>query len=154
MYSVKGDVILDPFLGTGTTVTAAMTSARKSIGVEIDSSFQHCFDSFLSHIVQFSNEYLLNRLQKHLVFLKRRTKESKPMKYNNKHYGFPIVTSQEQSILLNNLEEIHSLGNNVIEVLYSNVPQSIDSVHASISALKNADTQGKEFSQLNLLNLQ
>lgn len=82
-------------------------------------------DDFCLYTIQFSNEFLLNRLQKHLVFLKRRTKESKPMKYNNKHYGFPIVTSQEQSILLNNLEEIHSLGNNAFEVLYSNVPQSI-----------------------------
>lgn len=125
MYSVKGDVILDPFLGTGTTVIAAMTSARNSVGVEIDNSFQHYFDSFMSHIVEFSNEYLLNRLQKHLVFLKRRNKESKPMKYNNKHYGFPIVTSQEQSILFNNLEEIHSPENNAFEVMYSNVPQSI-----------------------------
>lgn len=79
----------------------------------------------LSHIVGFSNEYLLNRLQRHLEFLKRRTKESKPTKYINKHYSFPLVTSQEQSILFNSLEEVHSLGNNVFNVLYSNVPQSI-----------------------------
>lgn len=39
--------------------------------------------------------------------------------------NIPSETSQEKSILFNNLEEIHSLGNNVIEVLYSNVPQSI-----------------------------
>ena len=39
MYSVKGDMILDPFLGTGTTMAAAMTSGRNSIGVEIDESF-------------------------------------------------------------------------------------------------------------------
>ena len=29
MYSVKGDVILDPFLGTGTTIAAAMTSGTQ-----------------------------------------------------------------------------------------------------------------------------
>ncbi len=154
MYSVKGDVILDPFLGTGTTVTAAMTSARNSIGVEIDESFQYCFDSFLSHIVEFSNEYLLNRLQKHLDFLKRRTNESKPMKYINKHYSFPIVTSQEQSILFNSLEEVHSLGDNVFNVLYSTVPLSMDLGLSSISTLKATDRHHKEFSQLNLLNLQ
>ena len=39
MYSVKADVVLDPFLGTGTTMAAAMASARNSIGYEIDHSF-------------------------------------------------------------------------------------------------------------------
>ena len=36
MYSVKGDLILDPFLGIGTTVAAAMASGRNSIGYEIE----------------------------------------------------------------------------------------------------------------------
>jgi modification methylase len=39
MYSFVGDVILDPFAGTGTTMLAAMQSGRNSIGYEIDSSF-------------------------------------------------------------------------------------------------------------------
>ena len=40
MYSVKGDVILDPFLGTGTTTIAAMVSARNSIGFEIEKNLK------------------------------------------------------------------------------------------------------------------
>ena len=44
MYSVKNDVILDPFLGTGTTTAAAMASGRNSIGVEIDESFRQSID--------------------------------------------------------------------------------------------------------------
>ena len=40
MFSVKEDAILDPFLGTGTTMAAAMATGRNSIGVEIDKNFR------------------------------------------------------------------------------------------------------------------
>ncbi|MBW1821507.1 MAG: site-specific DNA-methyltransferase, partial [Deltaproteobacteria bacterium] len=40
MYSVKDDVVLDPFLGTGTTMAAAMASGRNSVGFEIDSALR------------------------------------------------------------------------------------------------------------------
>jgi len=36
MFSVKGDTILDPFLGSGTTTNAATKNGRNSIGYEID----------------------------------------------------------------------------------------------------------------------
>lgn len=36
MFSFHGDIVLDPFCGTGTTMLAAMKTGRNSIGVEID----------------------------------------------------------------------------------------------------------------------
>lgn len=39
MYSKKGDVVLDPFLGTGTTVTAAIKERRNAIGIELTDRF-------------------------------------------------------------------------------------------------------------------
>ena len=36
MFSVKGDTVLDPFLGSGTTVATAMLNERNSMGYEID----------------------------------------------------------------------------------------------------------------------
>jgi DNA modification methylase len=36
MFSVKGDTVLDPFLGSGTTVKLAMQNARNSVGYETD----------------------------------------------------------------------------------------------------------------------
>jgi site-specific DNA-methyltransferase (adenine-specific) len=39
MYSFIGDTVLDPFVGTGTTMLAAMQSGRNSIGYEIDPKF-------------------------------------------------------------------------------------------------------------------
>jgi modification methylase len=39
MYSFVGDVVLDPFLGSGTTSVAAGTWGRNSIGVEVEPSY-------------------------------------------------------------------------------------------------------------------
>jgi DNA modification methylase len=38
MFSVKGDTVLDPFLGSGTTTIAAMRAGRNSVGYEADES--------------------------------------------------------------------------------------------------------------------
>lgn len=38
MFSIIGDTVLDPFLGSGTTMKAAIDLARNSIGYEIDGS--------------------------------------------------------------------------------------------------------------------
>ena len=122
MYSVKGDVILDPFLGTGTTTAAAMTSGRNSIGVEIDQSFQHAICPVTRHIVGFSNDYLQDRLLRHFEFIESRIRTSKPLKYTNKHYGCPVVTSQEQFIFFNSLKEVRTREDNIFEVVYSTKP--------------------------------
>jgi site-specific DNA-methyltransferase (adenine-specific) len=39
MFSFSGDTVLDPFLGTGTTMKAAIHANRNSIGIEIDSEY-------------------------------------------------------------------------------------------------------------------
>ena len=39
MFSFYGDVILDPFCGSGTSMLAAMKAGRHSIGIEIDSAY-------------------------------------------------------------------------------------------------------------------
>ena len=124
MYSVKDDVILDPFLGTGTTAAAAMTSGRNSIGVEIDKSFQRVICPIAHQIVDFSNGYLHDRLRRHFAFVEDRIQNSGALKYTNKHYGCPVVTSQEQFILLNGLKEVHTRRDNIFEVIYSTQPQA------------------------------
>ncbi len=119
MYSVKGDVVLDPFLGTGTTIAAAMTSGRNSVGVEIDKSFQSAIHPMARQIVDFSNDYLRDRLRRHFEFVEDRIQKSGPLKYTNRHYGCPVMTSQEQFILLNGLKEVRECGDNT----YSNKPR-------------------------------
>lgn len=39
MFSFTGDTVLDPFCGSGTTMVAALRTARNSIGVEIDPEY-------------------------------------------------------------------------------------------------------------------
>ncbi|HEY2804408.1 MAG TPA: site-specific DNA-methyltransferase [Gemmatimonadales bacterium] len=39
MFSFVGDVVLDPFLGTGSTTLAAMKAGRNSVGVEVDPKY-------------------------------------------------------------------------------------------------------------------
>jgi len=39
LFSFAGDTVLDPFLGTGTTSLAAVTTGRNSIGSEIESAY-------------------------------------------------------------------------------------------------------------------
>ncbi len=155
MYAVKGDTILDPFLGTGTTVAAAMTSGRNSIGIEIDKSFQHVLCPIVHHIVDFSNDYLHDRLLRHLAFVKNRTQNSGPLKkYKNKHYGFPVVTSQEQFILLNHLKEVQVYGDNMFEVTYSTEPQDLNFEQPSESVVEKKMKLDSRCIQPNLLDVQ
>lgn len=39
LFSYVGDVVLDPFMGSGTTLIAAVLNKRKSIGIEIDKEY-------------------------------------------------------------------------------------------------------------------
>ncbi len=154
MYSVKGDVILDPFLGTGTTTAAAMTSGRNSIGVEIDKSFQHAIRPVASHIVDFSNDYLCDRLMRHFEFVKNRVQNSGALKYTNKYYNCPVVTSQEQCILLNGLKEVHTRRENVFDVTYTTKPQTWNLERSSEALVGNKIKPHVKPFQLNMLDAQ
>ena len=101
MYSVKGDTVLDPFLGTGTTMRAAMTAARNSIGFEMDQGFKNDIRSKAGNIVALSNEIIDHRIDNHLEFVHKRSQIKGKLKYKNKHYHFPVVTQQEIELLLN-----------------------------------------------------
>ena len=81
MYSTKGDTVLDPFLGTGTTMAAAMASARNSIGYEIDQSLKDTIYKIKSNIVSFSNQYVRNRIKKHIDFVAERIQSKGSLKY-------------------------------------------------------------------------
>ena len=59
MFSFAGDVVLDPFMGTGTTTVAAAKWGRNSIGVEID---PHYF-GLAQKRIQKSTDSLLSRAE-------------------------------------------------------------------------------------------
>ena len=51
-YSNKGDIILDPFIGSGTTAVAAINTERKYIGFEQDDKY---FDTAQSRLEKLAN---------------------------------------------------------------------------------------------------
>lgn len=66
MFSFVGDTVLDPFLGTGTTMIAAMKCGRNSIGVEIEPKYarmaarrleQESQDLFATRTLEFLRAY-------------------------------------------------------------------------------------------------
>ena len=123
MFSVKGDVVLDPFLGAGTTTAAAMATARNSIGFEIDPSLWDTICSIKRDIVDFANKYIGNRITRHLDFVENRVKTRGPLKHTNNPYGFPVMTTQERELVLNDLENVKDVGNQTFEVSYFEEPQ-------------------------------
>jgi DNA modification methylase len=50
MFSVRGDTVLDPFLGSGTTTKAAAQNERNSVGYEIDESLLPLIKSTLGDL--------------------------------------------------------------------------------------------------------
>ncbi|HIF84686.1 MAG TPA: site-specific DNA-methyltransferase [Flavobacteriaceae bacterium] len=100
MFSVQGDTVLDPFLGTGTTTLSAMASNRNSIGIEIDKKFKKTIIETMLGKEDFLNNRINERLKKHLLFVDDRIKSKgkDTFKYVNKSYDFPVLTRQELKI--------------------------------------------------------
>jgi DNA modification methylase len=123
MFSVKEDLVLDPFLGTGTTIRAAMASGRNSVGYEIDENFKEIITSEISGVVNFSNKRIKERFEEHFNFIEIEFERMKKFIHVNKHYKFPVKSSQETQLLINQLHSIEKLRDNTFEVVYSDEPQ-------------------------------
>jgi len=115
MFSVQGDLVLDPFLGTGTTMLAAMASGRNSVGFEIDAKFKALLRSRISKIVALANDYNRNRISRHLEFV-RTTKSA--LRYVNEFHRFPVMTSQETMVSIPMLKSVQELNENAYETEY------------------------------------
>ncbi|MCL5018147.1 MAG: site-specific DNA-methyltransferase [Candidatus Pacearchaeota archaeon] len=116
MFSVQGDTILDPFLGTGTTTLGAMVCGRNSIGYEIDENFRTHINNKLTQIKEPANEFIELRLRKHKEFVKQREQEKGKLKYYNKNHEFPVMTRQEININIPRIKEIKIINGDLFEV--------------------------------------
>jgi len=123
MYSAKGDTVLDPFLGTGTTTAAAIASGRNSIGYEIDSTLENVIDRIKDAVVDSSKQFIRRRLARHMEFVVERLTTKGGFKYENEHYGFPVMTAQEKELIFNDPLNITQAETGVFEVEYSDRPQ-------------------------------
>jgi len=119
MFSVKGDTVLDPFFGTGTTMIAAMVSARNSIGYEIEPNFSDLISDKAKNIVKISEKRINKRLRDHKEFITSRLEAGKEIKYRNRNYNFPVVTRQEEDLLFYTIHEINNIDNCNYEATYN-----------------------------------
>jgi len=126
MFSIKGDIVLDPFLGTGTTAVAAMAAGRNSIGYEQDTALHDTILDRTRGIVSFANNHIRERLRRHLVFVREREVAGRSLKHRNIHYGFPVATRQEVDLLINPLETCRILDTDATTIVYTDRPEHSD----------------------------
>ena len=122
MFSLREDIVLDPFLGTGTTTVAAMATGRNSIGYEIDPNFKELLYERFRDIVSFSNKLIRDRIDNHLRFTRERTQSKGPLGYVNSQNGFPVMTSQETEMVFDELDSLKIRKEGLIEVRYKQEP--------------------------------
>ena len=104
MYSVYGDVVVDPFCGLATTNIAAMLSGRNSIAIEIDPNL---FSVINERIQTFNYEnFQKNRLNKHMDYANERLKSGNKFKYFNENLNCPVTTRHETDMVLYEIDNI------------------------------------------------
>lgn len=121
MFSIKKDIVLNPFLGTGTTSLAALCAGRNSIGYEIEEGFRDAIGSLLSNDnVNMLNDRIRKRILDHKDFVKDRIDEKgeDSFSYENEHYDFPVITKQEKPLLLNYLKTIEPVSEHLVRAEY------------------------------------
>ncbi|PJZ70929.1 site-specific DNA-methyltransferase [Leptospira perolatii] len=109
MFSIKGDLVLDPFWGTGTTSLAAMIAVRNSIGIEIDSSIFEIGKRRLIEGRKIASELLHKRWKEHSEFLSHQKKIGKSVGHRNQLYEIPVVTNQERQLRFESIDSIEMI---------------------------------------------
>ncbi|MBQ6064899.1 MAG: site-specific DNA-methyltransferase [Prevotella sp.] len=119
MFSQKGDTVLDPFLGTGTTMQAALMCGRSSEGYEIDATLKDVIDLGLATMdLDMCNNYIKQRFDRHVSFIEERSKAGKEIKHFNNHLNVPVMTGQEEEITFNYITSIHKTQDGFFEADY------------------------------------
>lgn len=122
MHSVRGDTVLDPFLGTGTTTLAAMAAGRNSVGVELDPALAAAAREAALDAREAANEAVLARLDAHRRFVWQRELEGSPLRHANRPHGFPVMTAQEEDLRLELVDRIEAGPDGRLVVSYRAVP--------------------------------
>lgn len=94
MFSVHGDTVLDPFMGTGTTNLAAAFAGRNSIGVDLDSSLVESSKERLFDSKKDSKHLVAQRLLNHV----EHEKSNNGLNYKSENFDFTVTTKQEKEL--------------------------------------------------------
>lgn len=99
MFSVYGDTVIDPFLGTGTTTIASIASNRNSVGYEIETGMEKVISSRILESVEPINCAIDSRIEKHEAFMTSESTIGKKV-YENVNHLFKVKTRQEVDLLV------------------------------------------------------
>ncbi|MFB6073900.1 MAG: site-specific DNA-methyltransferase [Haloarculaceae archaeon] len=110
MFSVYGDRVLDPFLGTGTTTLAAMIAGRSSVGYERDPDLVAALADRVERAPERSRTLGCERLRAHREWVAEQRAAGNPPEYDAVHYDFPVNTRQERRIRLYAVEDVRATG--------------------------------------------
>ena len=100
MFSIQGDTVLDPFLGTGTSTLAAMISARNSIGIERDAGLAPIMERRFAEVVSLGNQKTRRRFAAHQAFIQERIRQNKIPKHRHPDLHTAVITAQETDLRL------------------------------------------------------
>lgn len=106
MYSVKGDTVLDPFCGTGTTAYACAGLERNSISVDIDASLCTAAKERLSRARADLNFMIQTRVVDHANFIRSLPEEKQEQCYDNPYLGVKVKTRQELEMKIRTVAKI------------------------------------------------
>lgn len=123
MFSVEGDTVLDPFLGTGTTMLAAMATARNSVGFELDAEVAQACNAQVETLTRIANDRLDARLQAHAEFVKERRAARGSFGYSNPAHEVTVMTRQEIALTLPRVQAVRRLEPWRFEVDYEASPR-------------------------------
>lgn len=107
MFSQRGDLVLDPFAGLGTTALAAILTERNSVGYEIDSLLHDIIDQNIqSFDIDDANRSISDRFHRHISFVEERELAKKEVKHYNDKLGCKVMTGQESDLIFHFIKDI------------------------------------------------
>ena len=114
MYSIKGDTVLDPFCGLGTTTLACMASQRNSISVDIDEEIIRRAAANIEYYSEKLNDVVERRIGRHLSFIGGLLPDQVEKCYWNAQHDCLVKTRQEKDIKICQIQDITRKDNEFI----------------------------------------
>ncbi|MDR1315344.1 MAG: site-specific DNA-methyltransferase [Spirochaetales bacterium] len=132
MYSLYGDLVLDPFAGTGTSLHAAAAAGRNSVGFEIDRNFEDLIFGGMTlprmeDMRREWNRLIRARAEAHARFIQDFTARRGKPKYTNAPHGFPVITRQETGLTLMLAGDLNQDRAGMLRVRYTDFENPVES---------------------------
>jgi modification methylase len=118
MYSLRGDIILDPFGGTGSTALAAAASCRKSVSYEYEKQLNDLAFNRLLQGKKLINRRVQERIASHLRFIDSHQGAGHDFRHRNTEYDFSVKTAQEKDIRMYEIESITHARDTILHAGY------------------------------------